>query len=149
MVQMVPDRTGRFSKRPHYQPEELDQECEQIVTQFLRSLHSEAVFPITTDDLTKLIERDAGDLDLYADLSHLGPDVEGVTEFHPGRRPVVRISAELSGDPPAGKTASAPPSPMSMDTSISTRIFGNCEIGRRISSTGEGWPSQAIVSVTP
>ena len=99
MVQMVPDRTGRFSKRPHYQAEELDQECEQIVTQFLRSLHGEAVFPITTDDLTKLIERDADDLDLYAELSHLGPDVEGVTEFHPGRRPVVRISAELSGDP--------------------------------------------------
>ena len=99
MVQMVPDRTGRFSKRPHYQAEELDKECEQIATQFLRSLHGEAVFPITTDDLTKLIERDADDLDLYADLSRLGQDVEGVTEFYPGRRPVVRISADLSSDP--------------------------------------------------
>lgn len=99
MVRMVPDRTGRFPERPHYRPEELDKECERIITHFLRQLHGDAVFPVTTDDLTKLIERDADDLDLYADLSHLGPDVEGVTEFLPGRKPTVRISAELSDDP--------------------------------------------------
>ena len=98
MVRMVPDRTGRFSQRPHYQTEELDRECERIIAQFLRSLHGEVVFPVTTDDLTKLIERDAADLDLYADLSHLGPQVEGVTEFHSDRRPTVRISEELSND---------------------------------------------------
>lgn len=99
MVRMVPDRTGRFPERPHYRPEELDEECEQIITQFLRDLHTKADFPVTTDDLTKLIERDAEDLDLYADLSDLGPDVEGVTEFRPGRRPRVRISGRLSNDP--------------------------------------------------
>ena len=99
MVRMVPDRTGRFAQRPHYRPEELDRECEELITQFLRNLHGKARFPVDTDDLTKLIERDADDLDLYADLSHLGPSVEGVTEFHPGRRPTVRVSADLSNDP--------------------------------------------------
>lgn len=99
MVRMIPDRTGRFPERPHYRPEELDRECEQIITQFLRDLHEKTDFPVATDDLTKLIERDAGDLDLYADLSDLGPDVEGVTEFRLGHKPKVRISGRLSNDP--------------------------------------------------
>ncbi len=54
------------------------------------------VFPIPTDALTKLIERDAGDLDLYADLSGEGPGVEGLTEFFPGELPQVRIASALS-----------------------------------------------------
>ena len=99
MVRMVPDRTGRFPERPHYRPEELDRECERIITQFLHDLHAKTDFPVATDDLTKLIERDAEDLDLYADLSDLGPDVEGVTEFRPGHKPRVRISGRLSNDP--------------------------------------------------
>ena len=99
MVRMVPDRTGRFPERPHYRPQELDRACEEIITHFLRGLHGEARFPVETDDLTKLIERDAHDLDLYADLSNLGSSVEGVTEFHPDRKPTVRVSAELSADP--------------------------------------------------
>lgn len=99
MVRMVPDRTGRFPERPHYKPEELDAECERIAVQFLRTLYGEARFPIGTDDLTKLVERDAEDLDLYADLSHLGPDVEGVTEFRPEEKPTVRVSRTLSNDP--------------------------------------------------
>lgn len=98
MVRMVPDRTGRFPERPHYRPEELDRECEHIISTFLRDLYGTIKFPVETDDLTKLIEREADALDMYADLSGLGPDVEGVTEFRPGQRPVVRIAAELSND---------------------------------------------------
>src|SRR4051812_7822660 len=57
------------------------------------------VLPIPTDALTKLIERDAADLDLYADLSSAGSagsDVEGVTTFIRGEKPRVHIAAELS-----------------------------------------------------
>jgi hypothetical protein len=96
-VQYVPDNTGRFSRRPHYKPDELDRECENAITSFLRS-RGEVRFPISTEDLTRLIERDTDDLDLYADLSEYGSDVEGVTEFTPGRKPTVRISERLSGD---------------------------------------------------
>ena len=34
MVKYVPDRTGRFSQRPHYEPKELDRECEELVEVF-------------------------------------------------------------------------------------------------------------------
>lgn len=95
-MRWVTDRTGRFQKRPHYDPGELDVECEQIVSSFLAERHGRVVFPIATDDLTVLIERAVGDLDLYADLSGEGGEVEGVTEFLPGQKPRVRIAAPLS-----------------------------------------------------
>lgn len=95
---MVPDATGRFRSRPHYKHEELDQECESVIVPFLRNLHGKVEFPVSTDDLTKLIERDAEDLDMYADLSRFGSSVEGMTEFPSNSRPRVYISKELSGD---------------------------------------------------
>jgi IrrE N-terminal-like domain len=98
MVQYVPDKTGRFSRRPHYKPGELDRECENVINSFLRTRHGDVRFPVSTEDLTRLIERDTEDLDLYADLSEFGPDVEGVTEFTPGKKPVVKISEKLSSD---------------------------------------------------
>jgi hypothetical protein len=98
MVRYVPDKTGRFSQRPHYEPEELDRECEAIINGFLKDIHGEINFPVSTSDLTRLVERDAEDLDLYADLSEYGPDVEGLTEFFRGRRPGVKISSQLSED---------------------------------------------------
>lgn len=93
-MKWVPDKTGRFAKRPHYLPEELDQECEHAVTEFLRQKYTKVEFPIKTDDLTVLIEQKA-DLDSYADLSGEEGDVQGVTEFRPGRRPLVRIAESL------------------------------------------------------
>ena len=81
MVRYVRDATGRFSQRPHFRPEELDRECENIIAKFLKDKYGKAEFPVTTDDLTLLIERDTDDFDSYADLSVYGNDVEGVTEF--------------------------------------------------------------------
>ena len=52
-------------------------------------------FPIRTDDLTVLIEEKA-DLDSCVDLSDEPGEVEGVTEFFAERRPIVRISENLS-----------------------------------------------------
>lgn len=98
MVRHVKDRTGRFAERPHFSEDELDAECEQIISQFLHGLHGVTNYPVTTDDLTKLIEAHTADLDLYADLSGLGEDVEGLTEFRPGEKPRVRISRLLTED---------------------------------------------------
>jgi hypothetical protein len=95
-VRMVRDRTGRFPERPHYEPAELDVECELFLGDFLRDRHGRVQWPVTTDDLTCLLEHEVADLDLYADLSEEGADVEGVTEFHPGHKPRVRISAALA-----------------------------------------------------
>ena len=99
MVRYVPDCTGRFSQRPHFRPKDLDIECESIIRCFLEENYGSAKFPVSTDDLTRLIERDCDDLDLYSDLSEFGPDVEGVTEFQPGQTPCVKISAPLANDP--------------------------------------------------
>lgn len=95
-MRQVKDTTGRFQFRPHYSADELDQECEELIRRFLKGLHGDVRFPIDTEDLKKLIERDADDLDVYADLSAYGPDVEGLTEFFPRRRPKVSISASLT-----------------------------------------------------
>ena len=98
MVRYVRDTTGRFSQRPHFSPEELDRECENIITAFLKDKYGKSEFPVTTDDLTLLIERDTEDFDSYADLSVYGNDVEGVTEFQPRNKPIVRIAENLSSD---------------------------------------------------
>jgi hypothetical protein len=98
MVTYVRDLTGRFQQRPHYKPEELDRECESVITGFLKGLYGVARYPVDTEDLKTLIERDAEDLDVYADLSIYGPDVEGVTEFKPGRKPAVKIASVLTED---------------------------------------------------
>lgn len=68
-----------------------------LIGKFLRDLYGKVEFPISTDDLTKLLERHVDDLDLYADLTtDYGDGVEGVTEFRPGHKPNVRISTDLS-----------------------------------------------------
>ncbi|HWV46157.1 MAG TPA: hypothetical protein VN039_09090 [Nitrospira sp.] len=98
-MRLIPDPTGRFTQRPFYEAGELDVECEKVMSQFLRSIHGKVAFPVVTDDLTKLIERHVDDFDSYADLTATyGEGVEGVTEFRPGKRPVVRINEGLSGD---------------------------------------------------
>lgn len=97
MVRYVNDNTGRFSERPHYRPKELDKECERIVNRLLQKRRGKAEFPVSTDDLEVLIEEHTEELDMYADLeAEYGADVEGVTEFYPDRKPIVRISKRLS-----------------------------------------------------
>lgn len=63
------DPTGRFPKRPYYEEGELDRLCEQVISDFLIDRYGKVLLPIPTEDLTVLIERDAEDLDLFADLS--------------------------------------------------------------------------------
>jgi hypothetical protein len=94
-MKWVKDKTGRFAQRPHYLPQEIDDECERLIQAFLKNKYGKVEYPIKTDDLTVLIERKA-DLDSYADLSTELGDVEGVTEFTPGKRPVVKIATGLN-----------------------------------------------------
>lgn len=94
-MKWVPDKTGRFPRRPHYQPDAIDAQCERLVQKFLTKKYGKIEFPIKTEDLTILIEERA-DLDSCVDLSHEDGDVDGVTEFRPGQRPLVSISDRLS-----------------------------------------------------
>lgn len=96
MVIWVTDRSGHFPQRPHYEPKELDYICEDIISSFLKNKYGSFKLPVLTDDLTILIEQDTSDLDLYADLSNEGEDVEGATDFFPHNKPAVLISENLS-----------------------------------------------------
>lgn len=98
MVKYIRDRTGRFQTRPHYTIQELDAECERTLAGFYKTTPQNIGFPISTDDLTVLIEQNTSDFDPGADLSHYGDDVEGVTEFFPGQKPRVKISNKLAYD---------------------------------------------------
>jgi hypothetical protein len=68
-MKMVPDRTGRFKKRPHWQLSELEHKCEEAITAFLRQRYGFDRIPVPTEALTMLIERDAAELDLEKNLS--------------------------------------------------------------------------------
>lgn len=96
MPKIIRDTTGKFRQRPHYEQGELDIECEKIICEFLRSIYGKIEFPITTDDITKLIEKHTSDFDQYADLSEYGENVEGLTEFFPKGKPKVSVTARLS-----------------------------------------------------
>jgi len=97
-MRWVVDSSGRFRLRPYYEQEELDAECERIVTGFLEAKYGRLSFPLSTDDLTVLVERDTSDLDLFADLSCEGDDVEGLTDYFPRKKPAVRIARQLTLD---------------------------------------------------
>jgi hypothetical protein len=108
-MRYIKDTTGRFLMRPHYDPAELDRECEAILSKFFGGRFP---IPIETDDLTRLIERHTSDFDPGADLSCYGRDVEGVTEFKPGQKPRVRIATALADG--ADRQNQPPPSEVTL-----------------------------------
>lgn len=85
--------------RPDYSEDELDQQCDAVVGDFLRSEYGEIAFPLRTDDLRDLLERETESLDLRADSANEGSEVEVLTEFRRGRKPVVRIAPRLVQEP--------------------------------------------------
>ena len=94
------DPTGRFPERPYYPREVLDSLSEEWIVGFLVERYGKAEFPVSTEDLTVMIECDTSDLDQYADLSEegeQGEEVQGLTLFFPDRKPVVKIAQELAG----------------------------------------------------
>ena len=90
-MKWIPDKTGRFRQRPFYTDDELDRICEDEITSFLRERHGTATFPVSTSDLTVMIEQHA-DLDNGCDLPE-GQD--GYTDFFPHEKPNVAIASRL------------------------------------------------------
>ena len=97
-MHLVRDSTGRFHKRPFYGIDELEAICLAALQKFSRRTSRTLSYPLSTDVLTCLIEDHVESLDLYADLSAEGDDIEGVTDFFPSGRPRVRINRILSED---------------------------------------------------
>ncbi|HSZ16712.1 MAG TPA: hypothetical protein VK764_06400 [Terracidiphilus sp.] len=98
-MKWVWDKTNRFRMRPHYSTEELDAQCETILSEYLQKKYSDVSFPVKTDDLLSLLQRDTRRLDLNADFTTEGGQIEGLIEFRRGQKPVVRIAAQLRKNP--------------------------------------------------
>lgn len=94
----IADRTGRFAYRPYFLDGELDDFCEMAITSYMAGHSGGIVLPIPTDRLITLIERDAAELDTYADLSEEGTNVQGLTKFQPCEKPYVFIDGSLSAE---------------------------------------------------
>ena len=96
-MKWIPDRSGRFPKRLHFESlDELDLECERMVTYaHFRKWGTKLTIPLTDDALEVMIGEDAT-LDMYAELE---PGVEGETQFRKGQRPLVKMSADIASDP--------------------------------------------------
>ncbi len=94
-MRWVRDTTGRFLERPHYDVEEMDDQCESIISAFMHKKYGEVRYPITTNDLVILLEQETSDVDHYAELDD---DVEGVTHFLHDRLPTVQIATHLTTD---------------------------------------------------
>lgn len=95
-MKWVRDNTGRFPQRPYYDAFELDSECENLISSFLIEKYGKVEYPVSTNDLTILIEQKTSELDLYADLSNEGNNVEGMTVFSHKTLPRVFISKFLT-----------------------------------------------------
>ena len=57
-MRWVRDRSRRFERRPFYDQHELDDQCEELVAGFLNGKNGSVEYPISTDDLTVMIERE-------------------------------------------------------------------------------------------
>ena len=92
-MKLLRDPLGRPIKRLYFKAEELDERCERMIADFMDHRSGGFRLPIPTDDIIRMIEAEADDLDMYADLPE-GQD--GYTDFFFDRKPDVKISARLS-----------------------------------------------------
>jgi len=92
-MKFLRDPLGRPIKRLYFKTEELDERCERIIRDFMDRRSGGFKLPIPTDEIVRMIEAEADDLDMYANLPE-GQD--GFTEFFVDRKPRVQISRRLS-----------------------------------------------------
>ena len=92
-MKLLRDPLGRPIKCLYFKTEELDERCEQIIAEFMDRHSAGFRLPIPTDDIIRMIEVEADDLDMYADLPE-GQD--GYTDFFFDRKPRVLIANRLS-----------------------------------------------------
>jgi hypothetical protein len=95
-MEWVWDKTNRFRMRPHYGAEELNAQCETILFEYLAKKRGKVDFPVSTEDLRCLLERATEALNLHSDFARESRELEGLTEFRRGRKPVVKIAAKLT-----------------------------------------------------
>jgi hypothetical protein len=86
-MKVLRDPLGRPIKRLYFKTEELDDRCEPIIKEFMDRRSGGFSLPIPTDEIIRMIEADADDLDMYEDLPE---GLDGFTEFFVDREPRVQ-----------------------------------------------------------
>jgi len=99
MPEWITDKTGKFRLRPKYPAQELEKLCCETIWALQLKRHGDKQRVVTPDDLTVLLEDLGAELDLEASFSSEEGWVQGMTEFRPGKSPIVRIRKSLSEMP--------------------------------------------------
>ena len=92
-MKLLRDPLGRPIPRIYFKTEVLDERCERKIEDFMDQHCGGFKLPIPTDDLIRMIEMEAEDLDMYADLPE---EEDGHTDFFADRKPRVMIAKRLS-----------------------------------------------------
>ncbi len=92
-MKLLRDPLGRPIPRLYFKVEELDERCEVMMADFMYRHSGGYHLPIPTDDIIQMIEAEADDLDMYAELPE---DLDGFTDFFVDRKPRVMIARYLS-----------------------------------------------------
>lgn len=91
-MKFATDPTRRFSRRPIYDRDEIEQMTEDLVRKFAEERRREVAYPLDDADLSSIAEYVSRDYDENADLRSVGTDVEGATKFTPPSKPTILIS---------------------------------------------------------
>jgi Zn-dependent peptidase ImmA (M78 family) len=92
-MKLLRDPLGRPIPHIYFKTQDLDERCERKIVAFMNRHCGGFRLPIPTDDLIRLIEMEADDLDMYADLPE---EQDGHTDFYADRKPRVMIAKRLS-----------------------------------------------------
>jgi Zn-dependent peptidase ImmA (M78 family) len=89
--------SGSFPKRLHFDDlNELDDECERLLIGAYYRRYGGDFEPPLNDDSLEVLIGDVADLDLFAPMAR---HEDGVTEFRPEGRPLIRINEDLMANP--------------------------------------------------
>jgi hypothetical protein len=98
-MKLVSSDFGTLRERPRWERPELERRAEVTTHSFLARRHGCVRFPFGTEDLHVLVEQSVKDFDAYHEFAGDERNVEGVTHFRPGARPIVQIARSLSETP--------------------------------------------------
>ena len=87
-----PDPLGRPIRRLYLRTDVLDKRCEGIIREFMDRRSGGYRLPIPTDELIRLLEERAGEVDTYASLPE---GIHGQTTLFYHRKPIVKIAESI------------------------------------------------------
>lgn len=92
------DNTGRFSERPFYEEREIEEKALSALHAAMDGYKRQLTWPLSDAALVRFIESRTERYDPYANLEHVGVDVDGYTLFSRDGKPAVLINQDLEDE---------------------------------------------------